>query len=284
MARYIPDIKTQRWVIIAPGRSGRSNKKADIPKKVHACVFCPGNEHMTPPEEYRIGGGEKDKAGWGIRVVPNKFPITEIHEVIIHSTDHEKDFEELPQAQVGQILMVYVKRYRKHEVDGKVFIFCNHGKRSGASLTHPHSQLVVVPKQISLDILSREPVENVVEENGHFISYCPEFSQWPYETWIVPKVEGKKFGDVDDTQVPDLAYVLQRALRRIVAVSQDKSDGFIKRDIEFAYNFYIYHGENWYLRIIPRFVYRAGFELGTGLNVNVVDPKAASQKLQTIEL
>ncbi len=53
--------------------------------------------------------------------------------------------------------------------------------------------------------------------------------------------------------------------------------------MDFAYNYYIYPGHNWYLRIIPRFVHRAGFELGTGLNVNIVDPAEASLELRGIE-
>jgi hypothetical protein len=50
--------------------------------------------------------------------------------------------------------------------------------------------------------------------------------------------------------------------------------------LPFAYNFYIYPKKNWYLRIIPRFVHRAGLELGTGLNVNIVDPGAAALELK----
>ena len=54
-------------------------------------------------------------------------------------------------------------------------------------------------------------------------------------------------------------------------------------DIPFSYNFYIYPKENWYLRIIPRFIYRAGFELGTGLSVNIVDPVAAAARYREVE-
>ena len=50
---------------------------------------------------------------------------------------------------------------------------------------------------------------------------------------------------------------------------------------ETPYNFYIYHGPDWYLRIIPRLVHREGFELGTGLSVNIVDPSVAAQEYKT---
>ena len=183
MAKYVPDVKTQRWVVISPVRTKRpdSSDEKRVPalseRSESKCPFCPGNEHLTPPEVYRVGEGEANEAGWHVRVVPNKFPITDIHEVFIHSTSHTDDVDKLPQDQVTRIFTAYRDRYRAHEKDGQVLIFCNHGYQAGASLAHPHSQLVVVPKQINLDSLSREPINNVVEDNTFFITYCPDFSQ-----------------------------------------------------------------------------------------------------------
>lgn len=216
MAKYVPDIKTQRWVVIAPGRTTRphekqpseiSHQKSEAKKRV--CPFCPGNESMTPPEVYRIGSGEKDASGWDVRVVPNKYPITDIHEVIIHSPHDDEDIEVLPLAHVTKIFTAYRDRYRANENNGQVMIFCNHGLGAGASLKHPHSQLVVVPKQINLDAVSMEPINNIVEENNHYMTYCPDFSQWPFEVWIAPKVSGKRFSEVTDAELPDLAGVVQ---------------------------------------------------------------------------
>ncbi len=280
MAKYVPDVKTQRWVIISPGRSARpENAKEAKP----SCPFCSGSEGLTPPEVYRIGPGEKDSPGWQVRVVPNKYPITDIHEVIIHSPDHDNDIEKLPLEQVVLITRAYRDRFRAHERDGQVLIFCNHGEHAGASLRHPHSQLVVVPKQINLDTLAREPINNVIEENHHFITYCPDFSQWPFEVWIVPKEEGRKFGDTPDDQLGDLALVLQQSLQKIEATSHSPGVAQMALGREFIYNFYIYHGASWYIRIIPRLVHRAGFELGTGLNVNMVDPAIAAEKLKNLK-
>lgn len=281
MAKYVPDVKTQRWVVIAPSRTKRptfvplGGTMAGKP----VCPFCPGNEALTPPEVYRIGPGVADSPGWLVRVVPNLFPITDTHEVIIHSPDDAKDIEDLPLEQVVGIVTAYRGRYRTHQNDGQVMIFCNHGAHAGASLTHPHSQLVVVPKQINLDTLSREPLANIVEENTYYRTYCPDFSQWPYEVWIAPKGVGTKFGEVTDEELPDLSAVLQNAIQRVRAVYDDPTSVLHHDDIPFGYNFYIYHGVNWYIRIIPRFIHRAGFELGTGLNVNVVDPTEAAERL-----
>lgn len=284
MAKYVPDIGSQRWVIISPGRVARPEDSASRVKQSQGhCPFCTGSEGMTPPEVYRLGGGEKDKSGWEVRVVPNLYPITDTHEVIIHSTEHEKDIEDLPVSQVAKILTVYRDRYRAHEDDGQVLIFCNHGKAGGASLAHPHSQLVVVPRQINLDTIAREPVANIVRDNTHFVTYCPDFSQWPFEVWIAPKAgEVGKFGDMPSEQLADLAEVLQQAIQSVRKAHDKKVLKPLYPDSEFVYNYYIYHGANWYLRIIPRFVHRAGFELGTGLNVNIMDPTEAARILRSV--
>ena len=88
MARYIPDIKTQRWVIISPKRKERPKGEGERAGEEILCPFCPGNEHLTPPEIYRWGKRYPTDPEWLVRVVPNKYPITDIHEIIVHSPDH----------------------------------------------------------------------------------------------------------------------------------------------------------------------------------------------------
>jgi UDPglucose--hexose-1-phosphate uridylyltransferase len=284
MAKYIPDIKTQRWVIVARSRTKRPTNAPEKKANEFICPFCEGNEYLTPPEVYRIGSGGKDEPGWQVRVVPNKFPITDIHEVIIHSPDDKTPMEDLPKDQVVRILTAYRDRYLAHENDGQVLIFNNQGFAAGASLGHPHTQLVVVPRQINLDALSLEPIANIVSENKTFVTYCPDFSQWPYEVWIAPKEKGLKFSDTHDTDLPVFAETLVTALKKVAAVLADPIQPMRKVSDPFVYNYYIYHGVNWFLRIIPRAISRAGFELGTGLNVNIVDPTDASERLKEIDV
>ncbi len=199
--------------------------------------------------------------------------------MIVHSPDPLKDVEDLPLENLEWLLQTYRQRYQTHRHDGQVLIFANHGIMAGPSLTHPHSQLVVIPKQINLDALNREPVNNVVEENTFFTVYCPDFSQWPYEVWIAPKVEHTFFGDVKDEEIKDLAQLFQTTIKRLHGCFNHPLTLKFRAQGEFAYNYYIYHAENWFLRIIPRWVHRAGFELGTGLNVNMIDPKDAAFNL-----
>ncbi len=275
MSKYVPDISSRRWVIISPSRSTRTGMDG----KKYRCPLCSGHEKDTPPEVLRYDVGEANKPGWKLRVIPNKFSITDSHEVIIHSPDHQHDIEDLPLSQVQLILKAYRERYNFYRKKGQVYIFCNHGELAGASLSHPHSQLVVIPFQINLDVLTREPLANVVDTNKFFSVYCPDFSQWPYEVWIVPKKGETVFGDLDNEQISDLASIMQKILKQIKKIYERSQ--FSQNPL--GYNYYIYPKENWYLRIIPRFVQRAGFELGTGLSVNIVDPADAALELRGTE-
>ncbi len=283
MARYIPDIQTHRWVIMAPGRTQRPKEKLGAA----TCVFCYGAEHMSNTEVYRLGeGAPNSHGGWKVRVIANKYPITDIHEVIIHSPDEDKDMDELALEQVNTILQVYRSRYQLHSTKGQVLIFCNHGEDAGASIHHPHAQLVVLPEQINVDALSREPFANEVQRTDEFVVYCPEFSQWPYETWIAPTSTGTTYGEMTDSQLFTFAKTLQWTLKRLVAhltsgdVHHHPGVPSVSKQRGLSYNYYLYHGKDWFLRIIPRLVHRAGFELGTGLSVNIVDPSKAAEILR----
>lgn len=258
MARYVPDIDTKRWVIISPGRIARPSDQ-DGHKKL--CVFCPGQEAQTPPEVYRVGEGKPNEPGWYIRVIPNKYPITDFHEVIIHSPSDTANIQDFSKLHMEYLMQTYKQRFNAYKESGNVLIFSNFGEQAGASLHHPHSQLVVVPQQITLDIIQKEPVANVVKSTEYFDIYCPDFSQWPYEIWIAPKEANKGFGDSTDAELNDLGHILQESIRALCKLFPD-----------LQYNYYIHHAQNWYLRITPRLIYRAGFELGTGLSVNIKDP------------
>lgn len=285
MAKYVPDVTTNRWVIIAEGRSKRPTD-AKVKEGVNKiCVFCPGFEKVPGEEVYRMGPGKPYEPGWQVRVIKNKFPITDFHEVIVHSPDDMADLDSLPLEAVNRVLLTFRERFNFHQKNGHVLIFNNVGEQAGASIRHPHSQLVVIPKQITLDTLMMEPVTNIVEDKRHFTVFCPEFSQWPFETWIVPKTHGQIFGEITADALGDLSAVLQNTLKRIITHLTGGSHFHPGvPQVAFkdgpAYNFYIHHGTDWYIRIIPRLIHRAGFELGTGLSVNIVDPADAAEILK----
>ena len=266
MPKYISDIEKKHWTASNPDRLVRTGMDG----KPFRCPFCSGSEADTPPEVYRVGGGEVNKSGWQIRVVPNMFPITEIHEVIIHSPDHNKNVEELSLEQIENIIKTYINRFNFLKDKGKVYIFSNQSLISGASLVHSHSQISVIPQEIPTDTLAAQSVANIVEQVGGFVSYCPDYSEWAYETWIKEmssESQTTNFKDLNENQINNLAKILQSTLLKLKKI-HDSNPHYSKKP--FGYNFYISPNEPWYLRIIPRFMERAGFELSTGIMVTLL--------------
>ncbi len=274
MSNYISDFTKTHWMVSNPARVTRTGMDG----KPFRCPFCEGSESDTPPEVFRIGEGESNKSGWRVRVFANLFPITEIHEVVVHSPDHEKNLEDFSLSHIEDILRAYQNRYNEHKEKGKVFIFHNYSLISGASLIHPHSQISVVPNDIPTNTIPEQPVVNIVEQNDDFVSFCPEYSEWSYEVWI--KALGQnKFETLKETEIKNLAVILQSMIIKLKKI-HDANSHYSKKI--FGYNFYISPNDPWYLRIIPRFMERAGFELSTGIMVNSVEAKKASEELKKI--
>lgn len=272
MVDYISDFSKSRYMVSNPKRLTRTGMDG----KPFKCPFCENNEKDTPPEVFRIGKGEKDTSGWSVRVVPNLYPITDIHEVVIHSPDHEKNIEDFSINQIENIIKTYINRFNFLKEKGKVFIFHNYSLISGASLVHPHSQISVVPENIPTNTITSQPVINIIEQNNGFVSYCPNYSEWSYEIWV--KALGQsKFETLNDEEISNFAVILQSSVKKLKKIHYENPH-YSKKP--FGYNFYIHPYDSWYLRIIPRFMERAGFELSTGIMVNSVEAEKASQDLK----
>ena len=256
--KFIEDKDFETWIISAPKRS----KRPSVLKGTQMlCPFCVGQEAENP-EVYRISGkiGVSD---WRVRVIKNKYPFAPVHEIIIHSPDHHKSFDELPLEHSQLILQAYRQRYQTHQDKGSVYIFNNTGEEAGESLSHPHSQLVVIPDHVKLNLPHHNITEkDKVKETSDFLIFCPFESQWPDEVWVYPKQRGKVFGEASDDQLKDLA----KSLYRLIQIFD------LRHGHEFPYNFYIYPNSDWYLRLVPRYKVIGGFEVGTGIFVNTQDP------------
>ena len=263
---------SKRWVILSPRRA----KRPDVAKGVEpVCPFCVGREGKEKAV-YEVRGGDAGsprfgEASWQVRVVRNIFPFAQIHEVIIHSPDHQKNFGELSLPYTEMVLQTYRQRYNAHQKGGQVYIFHNRQEGGGESLPHPHSQLAVVPFGVKMDMprlasdieLSSVTKGQEVQETERFNIFCPKTSQWPDEVWIAPKERGRSYGEIKDAEISDLAFVLSRLVQILD----------LRNGLEFPFNFYIYPGGDWYLRIIPRLKVLGGFEIGTGIFINTQDPK-----------
>lgn len=256
---FLKNKYTKKWVISAPRRAHNSDQQKN---EGHQCPFCPQNNREE--ELYRVGGLFGDRR-WQIKVVKNKYPFAPIHELVLNTPDHTKSFVDFSQEHILQILEVYRHRFNEHHHRGQVYIFHNHGEKSGESIPHSHTQLVVIPQKVLLEIPRLETVigdglQGI--DTNHFTIFCPKTSSWPDEVWIAPKKGGLLFGEVSDDELADLATAISLLIKIFT----------LRYAEDFPYNFYIYPGNDWYLRLIPRRKTVGGFEMGTNVIVNTQPP------------
>jgi UDPglucose--hexose-1-phosphate uridylyltransferase len=332
MAELRRDPITGRWVIIG---TGKELKPEDFEVETHTrgkgvCPFCPGNEKMTPPEiiAHREGGSQPNSPGWLTRVVSNKFPALQIegdlnkrgiglydmtngvgaHEVIIENPDHDREIADLHDHDTERIIWTYRNRSIDLRGDRRfkyILIFKNFGKSAGASLEHPHSQLIalpIVPKRVLEELhgsqryfeykercvfcdMIRQELQDgtrIISENKHFLAFAPFVSCFPFEFWIIPKEHESDFAYIQRDEVVNFAHILRESLLRIKGVLRNP-----------AYNFIIHASPiadmeredyHWHLEFMPKLTRLAGFEWGSGFYINPIKPSVAAKYLREAKI
>ncbi|HVN07090.1 MAG TPA: galactose-1-phosphate uridylyltransferase [Bryobacteraceae bacterium] len=319
---------TGRWVIIATDRARRPSdfiRQPVPPPATRLCPFCYGNEQKTPPEvlAYRASGGP-NQPGWSVRVVPNKFPALGIegelnrqgegmydkmngigaHEVVIESPDHTLTMAEMTDQQIMQVLRAFRDRVNDLKKDIRfryIVMFKNHGEAAGATLEHPHSQLIalpVVPRHVKeevdggkmyfdfkercvyCDILRQETAAGVrvVTETDRLLVLQPWAPRFPFETWIVPKHHESHFEQTEDATLQNLAWVLRSTLRKIDKVLEHPPYNFVIHSAPLQENQLAHY--HWHLELIPKLTKVAGFEWGTGFYINPTPPEESAKFLR----
>jgi len=326
------------WVIISTERGRRplDYKIKTEEKKKDNCVFCEGNEGETPPEifAFRKEGTTENSPGWKVRVVANKYPALKMeergvilkkagmfkkmnglgaHEVIIETPHHHKDFDNLSIDNIVLILKTYRKRYLDLSKDKRIkyiLIFKNYGIDGGASLEHPHSQLIgtpIIPKRVKEELNGAkeyfdhngrcifcdyikqeiESKDRLIKETEKYVAISPFAARFPFETWILPKYHNAYYEKTNDNDILSLARILKDTLSKIkkklnnppynFIIHTAPSEGFsIKEcpDLDKKYH--------WHIEIIPRLTKIAGFEWGTGFYINTTSPEEAARILISI--
>jgi len=297
MQQLLVDELTGDRVILAPARALRPDTfrvhAESLPANVATCPFCGGNERDTPPEVARIGGGERDTPGWSLRVVPNKFPIVGdgvagAHEVVIFSTAHDADLGALSQDAAADALLVLRDRTRFQLAHGHRYAqaFVNQGKAAGASIEHPHAQLValdlVPPRaQARLDRFTTTAFTDDQEHrvaDGAVVVWCPPASQTPFTMRLALADGGARFDAAGDDATRAVAVALRDAIGRIRSVLGDVAYNVMieTAPLDHAAPFH------WWVDIVPRITVAAGFEIATGLSVNIVAPVDAAAALRAV--
>ena len=318
-----------RWVIM---ETDHPNTPADYECETHTqkgglCPFCYGNESMTPTEidSCRDLNTQANTPGWQVRVVPNKFPALKIegdidrrgigiydlsngigaHEVLIETPYHDKDIPDLVNEEIEKIISMCCRRSLDLTKDKRfkyIMIFKNYGPAAGASLEHPHTQLIALPmvpknaleeikgarayfefreRCIFCDMIRQEmeEKERIVSQNAHFLSFCPFVSRFPFEIWITPKQHHGYFSHLTPEEIPYLASILKDTIARVKNIFGNLS-----------YNFIIHsspangetgtEGYHWHIEFMPKLMRTAGFEWGSGFYVVPTPPELAAQYLR----
>jgi UDPglucose--hexose-1-phosphate uridylyltransferase len=297
------DALSDRTVIVATGRDARPHQfrapDGDPDPGTEHCPFCPGHETMTPPEVARTGDGAPDTPGWRVRVVPNLYPIVDTHEVVVLSPDHYRPFGTLDDAAAIEVLTMLRDRVAVHLDHGlevghaAAVAILNHKREAGASLPHPHAQVLAtdfVPPAIAAAVgrVEHAPTDLVLDDlagsetlvltsnavNAGASAWCPFASSSPFQLRVASMRAGAHFDRASDEAIVAVALATRDALARLARALDDP-----------PYNVVVHSAPpsaatfHWYVEITPRLSVTAGFEQATGLFVNTVDPAQAARVL-----
>jgi UDPglucose--hexose-1-phosphate uridylyltransferase len=332
----------KRWVIIATERGLRPH---EFPHEVETkssgfCPFCEGNESKTPPEitAIRMNGSRPNQPGWEVRVVPNKFPALKIegsldrkglgnydrmngvgaHEVVIETPNHLLNMADMSLDQIRGVFWMYRERLVDLSRDFRfkyILIFKNYGAAAGASLSHPHTQIIatpVTPLTLSEELASSkehyrdkerclfcdliqqelESGERIVVATEQFIAMAPFASRFPFEIFIVPRYHHYSFAEANEDMLHQLAVVMKEVLLRVKKCLNDPPYNFLIHTIpnvkarpkRASYWDTIELDFHWHIEFMPRLTQVAGFEWGTGFYINPTAPEEAAKYLREVEL
>jgi UDPglucose--hexose-1-phosphate uridylyltransferase len=224
-------------------------------------------------------------------------------EVIIATPSHHRALGQLSVDHVEAVVKTYHARYHALRTDGDgliPFIFHNHGADAGASLPHPHSQIIapsIEPPAVAgeerraaeryedtgtcpyCEMLDEERSAGVriVQENEAFTAFVPYAARAPYEVWILPRRHEPEFGRLNGEALP-LAHILRDTLRALHrALGDPDYNFFVRTAMDYESDAPHLH---WSLRIRPRLSIDAGFEIGTGMKINPSLPERDADVLR----
>jgi UDPglucose--hexose-1-phosphate uridylyltransferase len=223
-------------------------------------------------------------------------PALGYQEVIVESPHHDRDLSDMDHDELRGVVDTYHERYRALSEAAParaIFLFRNHGREAGASLRHPHAQVVAtrtVPPRTrirqlrmaayhsdsgrclvcALPRLEGDWDTRVVARNSRFTAVVPWAPEARFETWIFPRVHQSDFGAADDADREALTGVLREVLCLLREPGGDP-----------PYNLMVHSSGrpgvpspalHWCIQIRPRAAQPAGFELASGVSMSAASP------------
>lgn len=323
----MPEIRrdpvTERWVIISEARSGRPSeyRPGEAMAPLERCPFCPGHEAETPPTLLCSG----TEAQWETRVFANRFPALRVeaergitstelygradglgaHEVMVESREHDDEYATMSVARLQAVLQGWQSRVVDLARDERLAyatVFKNAGPQSGATLRHPHSQLIatpIVPPAVleRLDgaarfwrrtghcvycAMAEEAVlgaERLVWADAEVAVFCPYAPRVAFECTVQLRRHGSSFAAATGADLAAVARGMQRLFdalsRALPGVSYHMA---IQADPLRAGPS---AADHWYLEVLPVLSRQAAFEMASGMTIVSTPPEAAAKYLRS---
>lgn len=224
-------------------------------------------------------------------------PAPGAHEVIVHAPEHVTAMAELSEERFAGAVATWRERMRTHSEASYVQLIVNEGGGAGASLEHTHAQLYALPfvpaavarererfgayregtggGSLLSDVLAEEVRrrERLVAIDEEAALICPWASRSPYELRVIPRREAARFEE--DTAG---AAMIRTALRLLAGRfgRPPELNLWTRTAPRGAEHFH------WHVDIAPRLTAKAGFELGTGVDINVYPPERAAADLREV--
>ena len=225
------------------------------------------------------------------------------HEVVVIK-EHNTSLTKFSKSLTSEMFFAILERYKDIKKDEQVFSITpiyNHGPEAGASIEHPHAQIFasgIIANTVNremdgaeryfgvngacvfCDIIKHEKKEKkrIVYENDYFLAFCPYASKFPFNVWVIPKKHESQFENSSKNQINEFADATMEVLysleRIIPGLPLNMHICTLPTTLE---NSEFYH---WYLEITPRLTLFGGFELGSGVIINVIPPEKAAEYLK----
>jgi UDPglucose--hexose-1-phosphate uridylyltransferase len=262
-----------------------------------------------------------------VRVVPNMYPALRVehshvahtsgpsdwmeglgaHEVIIEHPDRCTDLAAVGAGHVFHVLCAWRARLADLRQDARLvcgLVFRHQGMAAGASVQHPHSQLMALPfvpawlqaelraaAQYHLahgrcalcDVVRHEQVagDRMVVTGARAVAFAPFASRVPYEVVVTPTFHGSGVEEADDDTLRSMAEVLSEALRRLDGALRHSPHRMWLRTAPWRGAHESRPWYHWHIVISPVTQRLGALEESVHVHVNPVRPEDASPWMKT---
>lgn len=257
-----------------------------------------------------------------MRVIPNLYPAFDgedpfavhylgpvhveadasgIHEIFVFITEHNSGTHVVSDDDATDMMLMLKRRLLEHAATSHVRYtqaIINHGREAGASLVHPHGQLLGLPF-VPGEIVEEERAftrfeggcilcatietelidgKRVLFATDEVVCVSPFWAGTPYELLIIPRAHDLHLTDSSTGTLRGMGTAIRDS---VVALRELHGD--VAYNIVFHTAPHHYNGSyHWHVHLFPKLVTTAGFERGTGVMINIVPPELAAEQLRNV--